>query len=63
MTHHKCPRCGSDDLRWDEYDGGIDSETGYHDAGELYICEDCGDSGPAEDAEVTEECCGLRRSA
>ena len=45
----RCPVCGSDDLRIEEYDFGKCPETGYHDAGERYCCLNCGDSGDASD--------------
>lgn len=45
----RCPECLSDDVRIERFDGGICSETGYHDSGEEYVCRDCGHSGPIED--------------
>jgi hypothetical protein len=33
-----CPECGSDSVHVHPYDHGICQETGYHDAGERYVC-------------------------
>jgi hypothetical protein len=44
-----CPGCGSDDVKINEYDFGACRETGYHDAGEIFICRECGETGAAED--------------
>ena len=49
---HRCPDCGSDHLRWEEYDYGTCSETGYHDAGVRAICEECGCNCDERDTEV-----------
>jgi hypothetical protein len=46
-----CPDCGSLDLVSESFDHGMEAETGYRDAGELFRCLDCGARGPAEDAE------------
>ncbi len=37
-----CPDCGSTDFRAEEYDFGMDRETGYRDAGVRGICCACG---------------------
>jgi hypothetical protein len=34
--------CGSGDILVEPYDYGVCQETGYHDAGEMYACGDCG---------------------
>jgi hypothetical protein len=47
-----CPDCGSLDLVAEAFDHGIEAETGYRDAGDLFRCLDCGARGPAEDAEA-----------
>ena len=47
-----CPECGSLDLVGELADHGVDPDTGYHDAQELFHCLSCGARGPAEDAEV-----------
>ncbi len=44
-----CPKCLSDDVEVREYDFGICSETGYHDAGERFRCRACGATGDADD--------------
>jgi hypothetical protein len=46
-----CPDCGSLDLVAEMADHGVCSQTGYHDAQELYRCVACGSRGPAEEAE------------
>lgn len=47
---HDCPGCGSaDHLSFHGYDYGHDRETGYHDAGERFHCQNCGEKGDAED--------------
>ncbi len=45
-----CPECGSDHVTIEEYDFGICSQTGYHDAGERFRCGACGATGDAADA-------------
>ena len=45
-----CPECGSDHITIEEYDFGIRSQTGYHDAGERFRCHSCGANGDAADA-------------
>jgi hypothetical protein len=40
-----CPECGSHNVRVEPYDYGVCRETGYHDAGEMYVCGDCGTRG------------------
>ncbi len=45
-----CPECGSDYISIEEYDFGICSQTGYHDAGEHFRCGACGATGDADDA-------------
>lgn len=37
-----CSECGSDNVRPEDFDNGLDWETGYHDAGTLIVCRDCG---------------------
>lgn len=44
-----CPECGSSKVRVEPYDYGVCRETGYHDAGQLYACQDCGATGDADD--------------
>ena len=44
-----CPECGSDEVVINEYDFGICSQTGYHDAGERFRCLACGAQGDADD--------------
>jgi hypothetical protein len=48
----RCPDCGSDDLDFREYDFGVCSETGYHDAGVRAICRACGSENDERDTEV-----------
>lgn len=40
--HPGCPECGANDFRVQEYDFGMDRETGTRDAGERGICRACG---------------------
>jgi hypothetical protein len=51
-TDHRCPDCGSDHLEFREYDYGTCSETGYHDAGVLAHCNNCGATCDIRDTEV-----------
>jgi rubredoxin len=44
-----CPECGSDNIGVEPYDFGICRETGYHDAGERFVCRNCGATGDASD--------------
>lgn len=44
-----CPECGSDHISIEEYDFGVCSQTGYHDAGERFRCGACGANGDADD--------------
>jgi hypothetical protein len=44
-----CPECGSDYITIEEFDFGICSQTGYHDAGERFRCGACGATGGASD--------------
>ena len=44
-----CPECGSSDVAVMEYDYGVCSETGYHDAGERFRCRACGATGGVDD--------------
>jgi len=44
-----CPACGSWKLIAVEYDFGICSQTGYHEAGERFRCTVCGDQGDADE--------------
>jgi hypothetical protein len=48
----ECPECGSTNLTIREYDYGRCRETGYHDAGEMFWCLECGEMGDASDAIV-----------
>jgi hypothetical protein len=50
-----CPQCGSDDVRIEEYDFGICRETGYHDAGEIFICRACGAKGEIDELVIPTE--------
>jgi len=43
-----CSECGSSNIRIAPYDYGVCQETGYHDAGEMYACADCGARGDAD---------------
>ena len=45
-----CPECGSDHISFEEFDFGVCSQTGYHDAGERFSCGACGATGDATDA-------------
>ena len=49
-TGNACPHCLSENLEYESYDFGSDSETGYSDSGERYHCRDCGATGDVEDA-------------
>jgi len=40
-----CPQCGSRRVKVWEYDCGTDPETGYHNAGTRYRCEECKSEG------------------
>jgi hypothetical protein len=44
-----CPSCGSDKVRTDYIDLGIDAETGYHDEAAIFCCRACGVKGEAEE--------------
>jgi hypothetical protein len=44
-----CPECDSTQLKITEFDFGTCPETGYHDAGERFECQDCGAEGDADD--------------
>jgi len=44
-----CPECDSDDIRIEECDFGRCPKTSYHDAGEVYRCLNCGETGDADD--------------
>ncbi|MCL4395325.1 MAG: hypothetical protein M1482_11085 [Chloroflexi bacterium] len=44
-----CPECGSDHISIEEFDFGICSQTGYHDAGERFHCGACGATGDADE--------------
>ena len=48
-TGNACPHCLSENLEYESYDFGSDSETGYSDSGERYRCRDCRATGDAED--------------
>jgi rubredoxin len=49
-----CPECGSDQVMIEEYDFGICSQTGYHDAGERFRCGACGAQGDADELVVAQ---------
>jgi hypothetical protein len=51
---YQCPNCGdrTGHYHLTTYDYGISRETGYHDAGERYLCKICGKSCDVEDAKV-----------
>lgn len=44
-----CPECGSSNFAIKQYDYGVCSETGYHDAGEQFHCRECGARGDVDD--------------
>lgn len=48
-----CPRCGSSDLRSEQYDFG--TSYGYHDAGERIRCKVCGAALEADELLELEE--------
>lgn len=48
-----CPECGSNDIVIEHYDCGVCRETGYHDAGEMYHCRECGARGDADEIDAT----------
>jgi hypothetical protein len=50
-----CPECASDDIRVEEYDFGVCRETGYHDAGEIFICRSCGARGDVDELVIPDE--------
>ena len=50
-----CPQCGSDNIRIEEYDFGTCRETGYRDAGEVFICRACGAKGDADELVIANE--------
>lgn len=37
-----CPQCQSQEIAYEGFDFGISKETGYHDAGEGFVCKGCG---------------------
>jgi hypothetical protein len=45
----QCPKCGSFNVGAQEVDFGTCRETGYHDAGVMGICYDCGLTAAGED--------------
>jgi hypothetical protein len=47
-----CPECNSNNIAIKFYDYGTCPQTGYHDAGEYFECNDCGATG-----EVSELAC------
>lgn len=50
-----CPNCQADDIRFDDYDFGTDTQTGYHDTGTRFMCRCCGEIGEIEDLGIPEE--------
>jgi hypothetical protein len=48
-----CPECGGE-LAITPYDFGVCRETGYHDAGERFVCRDCGAEGDASELSALE---------
>lgn len=50
-SEYRCPDCDSEKLTFAAYDNGAEADTGYQDAGERYICLDCGARGDAQDCE------------
>jgi hypothetical protein len=51
-----CPECGGGDLAINLYDFGTCRETGYHDAGERFVCLNCGETGDADDLGPSGHC-------
>lgn len=51
-----CPDCGSENLRYEEYDYGRCPETGYHDAGVVAVC-------PSGHRNDRDDCIPRRRDA
>jgi hypothetical protein len=49
-----CPECGSDNVQVTPFDFGRCPQTGYHDVGERYECNECGAFGDVDEL-VTEE--------
>jgi len=57
-----CPECSSEKVYATPYDYGIDSDTGYHDQGEMARCSECGWQGVPEDVVPPRYMrCALRR--
>ena len=48
-----CPECLSVAISCVAFDGGVEADTGYHDAGEQFVCRDCGARGDAADVAWT----------
>ena len=48
-----CPECGSNNIVIEHYECGVCRETGYHDAGEMYHCRECGACGGADEINAT----------
>lgn len=44
-----CPQCESPEITITEHDGGICRNTGYRDAGEIFLCRKCGAKGGVEE--------------
>ncbi len=49
----RCPECLSTEIVAQSYDYGMDTDTGYRDAGEQFRCLACGEVGDAEDVLVS----------
>ncbi len=48
-----CPECLSVAISCVAFDGGVEADTGYHDAGEQFVCRDCGARGDSADVAWT----------
>jgi hypothetical protein len=55
-----CPECLGTNIKFEQYDFGVCSETGYHDAGKCFTCQDCGWYGDTNDFSVP--CSACKRS-
>src|SRR5262249_21938929 len=55
----RCPECAGSELVALPFDFGMDPESGYHDAGERFLCRACGATGEA--AEVAFEPANVRK--
>jgi hypothetical protein len=54
MQLAQCPRCGSTAMTFHTLDFGVDPETGYHDQGDAYRCDECGCVVDADDFDEEE---------